>query len=374
MTPEAEAPASEPLAPDTGIDTAAPVDTGASSVDTPDQTPTQDQPKTEEPTDLLSVVTAVLDRNKPPAADVPAEGDTSGAQSTTSGLADPATGIAAGQQPSTPAFDANGQQLRELTEADFADVEKPSVKKRIDALLSQRAQARADADNLRGNADLWQRHVDYMQGNAIAPQDAQTLYQVGALLSRGDFKTFVEVVRPYYEAALRATGDILPPDIQQRVDDGQLAEQDASELAQARAAAAAANQQARFANTRVQATHEEQAAARQATHVRSVQQALVEWERGVTTRDPDWNRKKDAVTRYAQAMRSERGLPPDAQTAMQWAEEAYASVNGLISQNRPAVQATRQRPSSVSPATQAFPQPKTMREAIELALRQGTAA
>lgn len=368
MTPEADTSADLAAAPP--VDTVAPPEAPAVDTSAPEQATEQAPAKPEEPTDLLSVVTAVLEKNKP-AADTPAaEADTPN----TTGQSDPNAGTAPGQPPATPAFDANGQLLRDLTDGDFADVEKPSVKRRIDALLSQRAAARAETEALRGGSDLWSRHVEYLQGNNISPEQAQLLYQAGALLGRGDFKGFVDIVRPYVDAADRALGNTLPPDLQQRVDDGLLGQEDATELARARAAALSAEQQTRNANARIQAGNEERAAQQAAAHATSVRSALAQWEAGVLTRDPEWSRKKDAVTRYAMAMRSERGLPASPQEAIAWAEEAYASVNGLIKQNRPAAAATPQRPSSVSPATQAFPAPKTMREAVEQALARGVAA
>src|SRR5262245_34257742 len=91
-----------------------------------------------EPTDLLSAVRAVL---KPTAETSPAEGTGAGAPGTQPG--DAPTGGNAGTNTDTTTSTTTDPP-RDLTEADFADVEKPSVKKRLTTLIGQRAAARAE--------------------------------------------------------------------------------------------------------------------------------------------------------------------------------------------------------------------------------------
>lgn len=253
---------------------------------------------------------------------------------------------------------------RELTEADFTDVEKPSVKKRIDQLLAQKGALRAELENLRETAGHWAQHVAFYQEHNATPQDMQNVYGLVRAFGSGDFATFVNGIRPYYELALRQMGEIIPEDLQRRVDQGDLTSEDAREISTARA---------RASNSEAQRVVSEQRHEQASTNQRmgAVRDALDQWEQGVAQRDPEYALKRDAVMRYAMAMRAERGLPYDPTIAVQWANEALASVNKLFTSARPTPQPTQQRPSSAATSTtRARPEPKSMLDAARFALEQ----
>lgn len=246
-------------------------------------------------------------------------------------------------------------------------MDKPSVKKRIDTLLAQRAAARTESETLREPAQQWSQHVNFLMENGITPQQAQDLYGVGALLARGDYQNFLTAVEPYVQAVRSALGLTLPEDLQRRVDEGGLAQEDASELARTRAAAADAGR-------RIQMTDQQRAQAAETARSESVRDTLSQWEQGVGARDPDFAHKREPLRAYMLAIKAERGLPPDAATARQWADEALASVNRVFTSARPPALATSARPSSVAPATKAVPEPRTLKEAIAFALQRSQAA
>lgn len=317
------------------------------SADTAPETITTETTSGTEPADMLSAVRAVL----PPPADPP-----------------PAVGSSEGSPESPPGTDpaitqTGAEPPKELTPADFADVEKPSVHKRVERLFADRAAARAEVQTLRQPADHWNRHVEYLQQNNITPDDAQALYGVGALIGRGDWKNAADAIRPYYELCLKQIGEVLPEDLQRRVDEGALAADDAHEIARAQAAA----NQARHQASLTEARHTQDATQQRVTSVRT---ALSDWETGLAQRDPDFALIRNAVNAHAKALVAERGLPPDAGTAIAWANEAYGSVRSLLQAARPAARATAPRPSSVAPAARAAPEPRSLREAVELALHR----
>lgn len=329
------------------------VDEAAAPAPAPDPAPTE--PSGDEPTDMLSAVRAVL---QPKTADPsPAAGTSAGAPDARSG--DTPTGEATGTPTTTP---TTTDPPPDLTEADFADVEKPSIKKRIETLLAQRGAVRAENEALREPAVNWSRHVEFLSQNGITPQQAQDLYGVGAMLARGDFVNFLAAVEPYVHAARAAVGAVLPQDLQRRVDEGALSQEDADELSRTRAAAA-------HAQRIVQQSEVQRTADANAARATSVREAMTQWEAGVSARDPDYARKRDMVTITANAMVHQRGQPPDPGTAVAWANEALAEVNRFFSSARPPAQPTPARPSSVAPATKARPEPRNLREAVEMAMQ-----
>ena len=302
-----------------------------------------------EPTDLLSAVRAVL---KPDTAEPsPAEG---------SGADEPAS-KSGSDKPDPNAATAETDPNRELTEADFADVEKPSVKKRIDTLLAQRAAARTEAETLRDPAGHWQKHVQFLVENQVSPENSQAVYGILSLIHRGDWANAAAAIRPWYELVLRQAGDILPEDIQRRVDVGDLSPGDAGELSRARAAAASAEHQRL-------ASEQQHTVADTSRQLDGTRQAVAQWETGIAQRDPDFALKRVAVMRYAQAIVAERGLPPTPATAVQWANEALGEVNKLFTAARPQPQPTRPIPSSGTSQTRARPEPRNLLEAAKYAL------
>jgi len=241
-------------------------------------------------------------------------------------------------------------------------VDKPSIRKRIETLLADRAQARAESTSLREPADNWGRHVTFLQQSNISPDDAQMLYGVGSLIGRGEWKHAADAIRPYYELCLKQMGEILPEDLQRRVDEGALAAENAHEIARARADANQAQVRASLVTTR----HTEDVNQARVTSVRS---ALSEWEQSIAQRDPEFALKRDAVSAHAKAIVADRGLPPDETTAVAWANEAYGAVHKLFQAARPQARSTAPRPSSVAPAAKTAPEPRNLREAIEMAIR-----
>ena len=317
----------------------APLDTDTSTL-TPDT-----QSSGEEPTDLLSAVRSAL---KSPADPSPAAGSSAGTPEAQSGTGE-----------TVPQTDAT---LPELTPADFADVEKPSVHKRVERLFADRAAARAEVQTLREPADNWGRHVEFLRQNNVTPDDAQALYSVAQLIGQGHWRNAAEAIRPYYELCLKQLGEILPEDLQRRVDEGSLAAENAHEIARARGDASQAQTRATYVETR-------RAQDADQSRVTAVRSALSAWEQNLAARDPDFALKRDAVNAHAKAIVADRGLPPDESTAVTWANEAYNAVHRLFQAARPQSRSTQPRPSSVAPAAKTTPEPRSLREAVEMALR-----
>ena len=325
------------------------VDTPASSSQGSGET-TTNQAGEAPPADLLSVVRAVL---KPETAE-PSTAAGSGA-----GEPAPKDGSGASDPAATPE-DPN----RDLTEADFADVEKPSVKKRLDTLIKQRGEARAEATALRETAGNWNSHVNFLQQHNVSPQDLQNVYGLLQAFGSGDWPTFVTGLKPYYEIALRQMGEIIPEDLQRRIDTGDLTIEDAREISTARARASTSETQRVLADRRHEADANQQRAF-------AVQAAMDQWERTMAQRDPDWALKQAPLQRYAQALVAERGYAPDPATAVQWVNEAYAEVNKLWTSARPAPRPTQVRPSSAANGTpRARPEPTSVMEAARMALEK----
>lgn len=354
------APAASP-APDGGS-TPAPQDTApAAAAGTPDSQAAAGA-QDSGPTSLLDAVRAVVQDNKdgqdtgtPSGEEQPAGDDRTSAPS--------AAAPAAGEQ---GAAGAAGEEP-DLTEADLADIQKPHIRKRIAKAIAQRNQAREQLAEFQPDAERWRQHTQFLAENHVSPEDSLLLYGVASALARGEYKTFLDAVQPYVEAAQTALGIRLPADIQRQVDDGLLPEDTARELARARAEAETANAQATRATQQTQAIVQQQTAAQ-------LRGAVAEWEATVRQNDPDFAHKQDAIARIASGLVASRGLPRTPKEAVAMAQEAYDEVSKLTARFRPAPQPTRSSPASVHTPNSGTPEPRNLLEAIQMGLRQAASA
>lgn len=246
----------------------------------------------------------------------------------------------------------------------------PRTKARIEKLLTQRNAARTDAETLKPNAAKWQQMDGYLKQHDLAAEDVNLLLGVGAALRRGDFKAFRDGVMPYVELCNQALGISLAPDIQAKVDAGELTAEAAKELSTTRFANGRLQGQAKVNTEAAQAATVAEAQART---VQVVQSAVVSWENEVKGRDPDYAKKAPAVQRIAQALISTEGHPTTAEAAVALAKRAYDEANGLFAAARPAPVATRPTPSGARAVNGGRPEPKTLMEAAMMGLERSRA-
>ena len=358
MTQETEvSPASAPetssaaLAPDTG----AAANTPTLSTDTadtaaaPDPTPSGDQPA-----DMVEAVRRVLE--PAPQTDTPP-------------AAAPATDAVA---PVASEGDPTGTDTSdEVTPDDLRDIQKPSVKRRLEKLLEQRNTYRREVETIRPDADAWRQTSEWLTQARIDPQGFNQALGLAALWATGRHADFLAAMRPYLETAQLNTGDLLTPDMQRQVDEGMMTPEAARELVRARAEASRARHEAELI-AQQQQNYVQSQQQQAATH--AVASAVTQWEQSIKARDPDYALKAQAVARHARALAAERGAPATPDAAIAMAKEAYAEVTRLLGVNRPAPAPTRPSPTSASTPTQASPQPRSMEEAVVAGLRRAHAA
>lgn len=206
--------------------------------------------------------------------------------------------------------------------------------------------------------------LDFLQKNDIPGQDLDVMLDLTARLRHGDFAGFLKGVQPYLDLARQYTGQQLPRDLQQQVNQGYVSPEIARELAQRRA-------QGQFNQGRMQ---QQEAAIRQnqaQTRAQLVRQTVVDWERQTRASDPDYDLKADVVRRTAQALMQENGPPQTPEQALQVVKAAYEEVNGHMRRFRPQPKPTSRTPASTGQQGGSTPvaEPKSMMEAAVQALQ-----
>jgi hypothetical protein len=284
---------------------------------------------------------ALNDGEQPSSPEEQEPSDPTAAKETTTGQ--PATAVdGQGRDTATPA----DEPLDEPTEEEMARW-RPSTKKRFQQ-LSRRVK------ELAPQAEAYRQIDTYLREAQLAPKEVVELFEAGRLLKAGDFDGFLKVVQPHIDVVRQHRGELLPQDIQERLDSGFIDETSAKELARARLTEGQNRQRDEEAR---------QASIRQTAA--TVRGAVESWEATIRQRDPDYAHKTELMNDRLRVLMSLEGVPTTPEAAVALTRRAYTDVTKTLAQMRPQGRPTSPTPSSTgAPAQAASPRPRSSREAM----------
>lgn len=245
----------------------------------------------------------------------------------------------------------------------------PAVRKKINKLLRQRRELRDAVQTLEPAAEIGTQLHRFASENDLSGDDVRLCLQLGAYLRVGDYEAFYKSVAPYVRRAQEYLGLVLPTDLGQRVQRGDMTAETAKELARQRYDQQLA--EAVHISTQQQAVQHHRESMQD-----SVKRAVSVYEQRIAASDPDYKAKADSVQQYAKALLFERGGSINTvQDALDITQRAYAEVNKQFKAFMPKPRATNLLPNGSSPSMNgARPAPRTMMEAalqgLENARRQ----
>lgn len=246
----------------------------------------------------------------------------------------------------------------DLDEFGFTESElkalKGKTKDRFNELLAQRKE-------LEGKAEESEVITKFMQENNISSDEMARMMGTLAHFNAGDYKQFLDGIQPLMEHAGVALGATLPPDIQQRVDEGYIDANSAAELAQQRATSS----EAQVRLEREQFNNQQQFHQAEVTQIRS---SVDDWEADIKKTDPDYAQKEEQIRVNARSLMAQYGAPVNSEQALQLSKDAYAMTNNFIKKAAPTPRAINPGPSS-STVPNAQAAPKSMLDAVRLGIR-----
>jgi hypothetical protein len=207
----------------------------------------------------------------------------------------------------------------------------------------------------------------YMRANGLSNTELAQGFEVMALMKNDPFKA-KEVLNEHMSKLAEFTGDILPVDIQEKLDNGFIDQEAAKELASYRA------------RTQMSAKATEEYNAKMAAEAETVRkqhmyQAVVDWESKVSMRDSEYRNKQALVTDRVKSIMQQAGNPNSPEDAVKYVEQAYNEVNqrlgALAGRNTPTRMPTSYNSSS---SGNSAPQPRSLQEAVLWAARRGGSA
>lgn len=298
-----------------------PEDMPSSSVSAPEPVAQQQEPAQKDDTvassaatgeneaDTLSVVRDVVDKSRPADAASPAEGE------------DGSAGASATH--------------KELDNEDYTDV--PFNKHpRFQQLLQRTKQAEIGAQR-------YNNVNNFLQENGLTDEEAADTLQIVALARVNPQEAWTRV-RPWVQNLLIAAGEVLPDDLAQRVQAGQITQEDALALSRSQAAVSA-GQRARLFEQHQSQTRQQREIGDGINH------AVSTWEADRYAKDPNFAAKQPLLQKEIVWMFSKEGRPANPQAAMDQLQRAYKAVNASFKAPVAATQQPRGEAGRFAPAT-----------------------
>lgn len=211
---------------------------------------------------------------------------------------------------------------------------KPKTRQRFEKLQAKYRDASERLEKAEVEAGHYRQFVDFLDTNGINQDEANKLFEVGALLKNDPFAALAAIT-PYYNDLLEITGQILPPDLQQQVKQGYLTQAHALEISRSRARGQVAPVIAQDQRERQQQRNSRQ----QGQNAASMQGAIAQWEQTWSKQDPDYSVKKDRVLDRLELMlaraQRENKLPQTVEQAVALANKAKKDVEAEMRQFKP---------------------------------------
>lgn len=223
------------------------------------------------------------------------------------------------------------EELGDVTEDELKGY-KPTTRKRIEGLLDDRQRLTERVASLEPASEQMENLQNFMQERNLTPQNVSELMVVGGLAmsdNDDDVQAAIARTEEFLGQLKSRLGDVLPADLQAQVDEGQMTEAGAKEVALARVRTQRADAKVESANKRVETTTQNSDFQRKAS---VVNQTVSDWQSQKAATDPDFQRKSALLQKEIRlrvvAEPGQRVLDP--KRALQIAEEAYAEVNATI--------------------------------------------
>ena len=279
---------------------------------------------------------------------------------------EPKAASPAAEKPDVPAKSASTSEAEdELSEAELKQLSE-KTQRRFKSLTAKLNAKDAENASLAPKAKEFDNLTGWVRANGLSDTDVRGTLEITGLI-RNNPRAALERMLPVVRALEKIVGETLPPELQQRVDQGFLTEQDAKAQARATADATLANRRATALTNQQQA---ERAATEQKAATDQTLSSVETWEKDKAKSDPDWHLKQGAIAEQVELAilqeATRRGAPwfPTPQEAVRLSEDALKKVDERYSRYVP-------KPKAISPAVggasnRSTAEPKSMLDVVRM--------
>lgn len=185
-----------------------------------------------------------------------------------------------------------------------------------------------ERNEYREAAGEYSKITRFLDESGLSRDEAGEALNVAAL-AKLDPKKAWETVRPWVQKLLIAAGEVLPDDLRQRVERGEVPQDVALEISRSNAAIANMQAAQQFRQEREAQVSRERVAS-------EMHNASIAWAEDRKLKDPNFDAKLDSLVReVAYLQRQENGRPTTPEGVRRQLDTAYAAVNKVFKPPQP---------------------------------------
>lgn len=224
----------------------------------------------------------------------------------------------------------------------------------------------AERDSFKPAAEQYGKITSFMQNNGLSPNEMAEGLHVMALMKTNPVAAY-EQLQGYIQNLAKFTGDVLPPELKAKVDEGLTDPATAKRLAQLEAEREFSYARQVEQQQQYQAQQENFARQQAADNSQQMVSAVMQWEQAERAKDPDWAQKYEMVQDRVKALLTSTPArtPSD---AIQIAQRALTEVNARLRPLAGRTMPLRNAASSLSSAS-ATPAPRSLADLVRMGLQ-----
>jgi len=226
----------------------------------------------------------------------------------------------------SPTEEQGQQAAAEQTEGQQADdFSKLPFNKhpRFRDLVKEKNTYKAQVAEYEADAKQYREIQRFMQTNNLTPEEVAQSLDLLAKMKSGDPAEAYELMLQRTQALAVAAGKQLPPDLEEKVEQGYIDRETAQDLHRQRVDA---ERRAELAQSQL----ERRSVQDQRSQVAAMANAVAAWEQATKATDPDFDLKAELVKDRVRAHVASNGMPKSAEEALKLSKDAYDAVTQTL--------------------------------------------
>jgi hypothetical protein len=187
------------------------------------------------------------------------------------------------------------------------------------------------------NAVRYQNVQRFLDDSGLSGEEASDGLTIMALAKTNPAEAWKRM-KPFVQSVLIAAGEVLPEDLQSRVQQGELSHEAALEVSRHRATAQSVQTERSF-REQLEQRRQQQAS------VSAVQNEVMAWETDRRLKDPNFDAKMEPLMKEVAWLQTKEGKPTTPEGVREQLQRAYKAVNAQLAAVTPAAPAPRPKPA-----------------------------
>ncbi|MEC5291584.1 MULTISPECIES: hypothetical protein [unclassified Aurantimonas] len=177
------------------------------------------------------------------------------------------------------------------------------------------------------DAQRYQNVQTFLDEQGLGAEETAELLTIGGMMKRDPAKAW-ERIKPTIQKLLVAAGEILPEDLQQRVQNGEMSRDAAMDVSRSRMQVQSTERNQSFEQQRAQSRQQQERA-------NTITSTVTSWEQDRRTKDPNFDAKMPALQKEIAWLHATEGRPDTPEGVKAQLKKAYDAVSPAPAQTAP---------------------------------------